>query len=75
MLLGCIWAWFFVSCMCVYAVEVDHLATHGLSCCRRQDQFSRHASINAVIKTALDYKKNLNLIWNQGHLTTRWQKV
>ena len=33
--------------------QVDHLAAHGLSCCKSQGRHSCHAAINDLIKRSL----------------------
>ena len=41
-----------VCCHC--GEQVDVKGTHGLSCCRSQDHYPRHASVKVVVKRSLN---------------------
>ena len=39
--------------LCMHGVNVDHLATHGLSYCSSEGPHSHHASVNIIIHKVL----------------------
>ena len=45
--------------------EVDHLATHGLSCRWSEGRHFRHASLNDIVHCALSLQPRFPLAWSQ----------